>query len=57
MNLNNNTDLNSFTSYYEFVYSFRKNQDTIFPGFDSNEAVEAFKKLKEIKNELAPGFY
>jgi len=47
------TELNSFSSYYEFIYSFRKTPESTFPGFESDEAIEALKKLKEIKKEIS----
>ncbi|ORX62519.1 periplasmic binding protein-like II, partial [Anaeromyces robustus] len=47
------SDLNAFNSFYEFIFSFRNTPDPVFPGYDSDEAVAALNKLKELKNEIS----
>ncbi|OUM61485.1 hypothetical protein PIROE2DRAFT_12482, partial [Piromyces sp. E2] len=42
-----------FCSMYEFIYSFRKSVDSPFPPITSKEAVNALKKMKEMKEEIA----
>eukprot|EP00833_Pecoramyces_ruminatium_P000439 jgi/Orpsp1_1/1174471/evm.model.c7180000050246.1 len=47
------TDLNSFYTIYELVYSYRNTPDIVFPGFGSEEAIEAAKMIKKIKEEIS----
>ncbi|KAG4089587.1 periplasmic binding protein-like II [Neocallimastix lanati (nom. inval.)] len=47
------TDLNSFTTLYELVYSYRNTADIKFPGFGSKEAIDAAKMIKQIKEEIS----
>jgi len=46
-----------FCSLYEFIYSFRKNETSLFPEITSNEAVKALEKIKEIMKKLSSGLY
>jgi len=39
-------------SFYEFINSFRENNTLPYPEIKSKEAIEALKKLKEMKGEL-----
>ncbi|ORY85900.1 periplasmic binding protein-like II [Neocallimastix californiae] len=41
-----------FSSFYEYIYSFRKDVKNSFPIITDSEAVEAMIKLKELKEEL-----
>jgi len=47
--------LNSFTTLYELVYSYRNTADIKFPGFGSKEAIDAAKMIKQIKEEISSG--
>jgi len=47
------TELNYIASLFEFIYSYRNSTDTIFPGFDSAEAIDALNMLKKIKKEIS----
>ncbi|ORX42915.1 periplasmic binding protein-like II [Piromyces finnis] len=44
---------NVYCSIYEFIYSFRETKDSPFPGYDSQAAVNALIKLKEIKDSIS----
>ncbi|ORY09801.1 hypothetical protein LY90DRAFT_678073 [Neocallimastix californiae] len=44
---------NYLSSVEEFIFSFRNNITSHYPGYDSTEAQNAFKKLKQIKNDLS----
>ena len=48
-------DLNYMTSLYDFIYSFRNTTEIKFPGFDSEEAIDALNMLKRIKEEISSG--
>jgi len=43
------------TSIFDFIYSFRNSTNTVFPGFDSPEAIDALNMLKKIKEEISSG--
>ena len=47
--------MNSFTTLYELVYSYRNTADIKFPGFGSKEAIDAAKMIKQIKEEISSG--
>eukprot|EP00833_Pecoramyces_ruminatium_P017149 jgi/Orpsp1_1/1191181/evm.model.d7180000083982.1 len=40
-------------SLYEFIYSFRNERNSSFPEITSNEAQNALKMIKKMKNEIA----
>ncbi|KAL6625309.1 periplasmic binding protein-like II, partial [Neocallimastix sp. 'constans'] len=44
---------NYLSSVEEFIFSFRNNITSHYPGYDSTEAQNALKKLKQIKNDLS----
>ncbi|OUM62603.1 hypothetical protein PIROE2DRAFT_11088, partial [Piromyces sp. E2] len=43
----------SILSVEEFIYSYRNSKDSKFPNYESDEAINALKKLKEIKDEMS----
>eukprot|EP00833_Pecoramyces_ruminatium_P003880 jgi/Orpsp1_1/1177912/evm.model.c7180000063303.1 len=43
-------------SIHELIYSFRKTKDSPFPGYRSQEAIDALNKLKEIKENISSDF-
>eukprot|EP00833_Pecoramyces_ruminatium_P009874 jgi/Orpsp1_1/1183906/evm.model.c7180000087172.2 len=44
-----------FCSVYEFIYSFRNSVNAPFPSLRSEEAANALKKMKEMKEKIASG--
>jgi len=43
------------SSFYEFLYSYRKNKDSPLPDLISPESIEALKKIIEIKKTISSG--
>jgi len=43
------------SSVEEFIYSYREFKNSTFPDYDSEEAINALNKLKQIKNEISSG--
>jgi len=46
-----------FCSIYEFIYSYRNSVLSPFPSLLSSEALNALKKIKEIKEKLFLGYF
>eukprot|EP00833_Pecoramyces_ruminatium_P018732 jgi/Orpsp1_1/1192764/evm.model.d7180000095714.1 len=44
---------NGICSIYEFIYSFRDSVDSEFPDLLSQNALDALKMMKKIKNEIS----
>jgi len=40
---------------YEFIYSFRKTPESPFPDLTSEEAINALKMMKKIKDTISSG--
>ncbi|OUM62225.1 hypothetical protein PIROE2DRAFT_62022 [Piromyces sp. E2] len=51
----NKNDESGTSSIIEFIHSFRKSKNDTFPELDSQDAIEALEKLKELKNEISSG--
>jgi len=41
------------TSFYEFIYSYRKEKSSPFPQLNSQETRDAFKMIKKIKEKIS----
>jgi len=44
-------------SINQFVYSFREKKDSPFPYIKSQSTIDAFNKIKEIKEKISNGKY
>ncbi|OUM69945.1 hypothetical protein PIROE2DRAFT_2149 [Piromyces sp. E2] len=46
---------NGFCSLYEFIYTYRKENSTIFPEIKSKETINAIEMIKKMKDEISSG--
>jgi len=44
-------------SLYETIYSYRETVESEFPGYESQEAIDAFKMMKKLLDDLSNRIY